>query len=498
MGQLYWFLMALYQPGFVIIINKCALRQRGGFDNLIEMTIRQLNLADPGDLKLIEAIRRNKSPVKQRLYLVDDRQPQSPPRGGQLIAEDVLQPQSSSHKTWNHILRLTLKKESRLIHFQPRSNGVFVAIRCQGQLQKLGYLQPAVYDDLVAYLKASWGLTLDSPVGQATNGRFKMGRQLIKAQAISQPTLNGQKLTIKLALVKNQQINTLSDLGFWGQSLASLNQALGQSSGLVVILSPQASSRQLLLSSCLQVLAKTNQLSLGAVLGLPLPLEDLNQIIIDPNDPSSQLRASRLLANSDHDVIAIEDANQTKLIKLALTSALNNKLVLITVGAESIPALIDRLLAIDIASWQLLAAQPTFVNWHQVRRLNKKLTWSDQISDRLITNLWQLAISKTSDINQLGQLVNQAALSFSRRSFKPNGPLKLPVIDDQKAYQGQIGVGETLTIRPAWSAYLTSPGFSTGLYRKALSTDFVGLAVDGLIKILLGLTSYDELKNNLQ
>ena len=444
-------------------------------------SIRQLDLDDPDDQKVLARLKRSRQPL-ERLYLVSDE------ASGQseTSTEDILGPQTSTKATADHLGQLMVDRRAAALHCDPHPDRVWVRVRIDGRLQRLGSLPVANYQDLIDYLKIQAGLELEADICQAGQVDWPAGKRSLPGRLQISPAVNGPKLVFQPWQAKAPF--DLGTIGFWGQTRRQVEQALGQNRGLILFTGDNWPGRRLGLEAAEGLLVDDQRLSLASLTGQP-DRQHPHQTLIQP--AWGQTRANWLAtqANGDADVLVVDQLLDRRSCQLAVETAASRKLVLTTIAGRTSAEAIGTLLAGQVEPHLLTAARPTVVTVRLVRRLKPRPKPEKKTAGGWLKNPVWAEFDLNGQNRRIESLVDQAALAAAQIGGQLIPPPAGPPADSD--YRGQIllitvEAGRQLEDLPA-----------AGPPRAAAPGTAVDLKDDGLIKICLGLTSPAEVKRAL-
>ena len=152
------------------------------------------------------------------------------------------------------LLEYAIRSQASDIHIEPRENFVQVRYRIDGVLKEVNQLPRNVLNALVSRIKILSNLKIDERrVPQ--DGRFKIkvaGKQYA-LRVSTLPITDGEKVVMRILDESNQAI-TLQQLGYWGRSLAIINNAIAEPNGMILVTGPTGSGKSTSLFSVLSML----------------------------------------------------------------------------------------------------------------------------------------------------------------------------------------------------------------------------------------------------
>ncbi len=440
--------------------------------------IRRLDPQNPQDQQQLAELKER--PDEARLYLVSDTVPDSSPDNS---PEDVLDEESSTQATLDHLGRLIVDQRIDVLHCDPSPDRVWIRGRIDGRLRRIGSLPTVNYLDLVNYLKIQANLDLAADVCQTGDIDWSFDDQTLGGQIQTVPTVNGERLT--LWRQTKEPGDNLGLIGFWGLGRRQLEQALGQTRGLVLFVSHDRASRQLCLETAEAMLLADQHLSLASLTDQPTARHD-HQTLVKPEWGRTRQQWLTSQIDGDNDVLVVDQLIDATSHQLAVEAALNNKLVLSSLAGQSPDDAVSSLLNQGIDPHLLTAARPTIVAAHLVRRLKArpKPKRRPAPAEWLSSPIWP-RFGFNNQPERVEQLIDQAAQAATEIGGQLDKPAKTEPEDND--YRGRILLTEVRSSQQLASRPKAEDPAKPG--RQA-----VDLNRDGLIKICLGLTSPTEVE----
>ncbi|MGH7238159.1 MAG: GspE/PulE family protein, partial [Candidatus Saccharimonadales bacterium] len=192
----------------------------------------------------------NVSTELAKVIAVEDKETADEPLDEQDVAED-----SPIAQTINLIIDYGIKTRASDIHIEPRENIVVVRYRIDGVLREANKLPRKVLNALVSRIKILANLKIDEHRAPQ-DGRFKISiNDHVYALRVSTlPIVDGEKIVMRI-LDESSQATSLEELGYWGESLKCVDQAITQPHGLILVTGPTGSGKS---TSLFSVLSKLN------------------------------------------------------------------------------------------------------------------------------------------------------------------------------------------------------------------------------------------------
>ena len=168
--------------------------------------------------------------------------------------EDDLAEDSPIAQTVNLIIEYGVKSTASDIHIEPRENIVVVRYRIDGILREVNKLPRKMLNALVSRIKILSNLKIDEHRAPQ-DGRFKVqvAGNLYALRVSVLPIVDGEKVVMRI-LNESNKATGLADLGFWGAAKDTLQRAIVQPHGMILVTGPTGSGKSTTLFSVLSML----------------------------------------------------------------------------------------------------------------------------------------------------------------------------------------------------------------------------------------------------
>lgn len=381
------------------------------------------------------------------------------------------------------IVKHAVESKASDIHIEPFEKYIRVRFRVDGILQAALSLPRNLLSAIVTRVKILSEMKIDE-LRLPQDGRFStfLDRK-IDFRVSSLPTRNGEKIVMRILdpLVGNID---LPALGLFGHSLDLVSKSVAKPFGEILITGPTGSGKSTTLYSLLR---RYNSESIN-VITLEDPIEyfidGINQSQIHEEIGYSFSSGLRHILRQDPDVIMVGEIRDGETASLATNAALTGHVVLSTLHTNDAIGVIPRL--IDMGVEKYLIA-PT-VNLAIAQRLLRKLCEYCKIKSK--PNVGEQKIIdqavKTLPLIYKKDLPDDLSFIFkpSEKGCKECGG---------KAYKGRIAIFEILEMTDALEQIILGQISEQKIRQEAKRQEMIEMFQDGVIKVLKGITSLEEL-----
>ena len=379
------------------------------------------------------------------------------------------------------------------IHIEPLSQHLQIRLRVDGLLKRVNKFPLHLAVGLTKELKTLSDIPL-APAVVAEHGRFELdiNDQHCLFYVSLVPTLAGEKIAIKVTS-QTAKLPTLSQLGFLGPNLKQVKDSLASASGLILFTGPNHAGKTTSLYSSLSLLAQGN-LTIGTIEDpVKQRLEGINQLQVNRQTGMDFVSGIHALEQQDLDVMMIGSIRSSQVANLALQVASSGKLVLANLHAQDSLAGIRQLLDMDVPSYLLAANLRLVVGQRLVRRLSPRQLQAYQPTKSQLSQLKvDLKLTANNPWAEINQLAIELATDLDQTPSKDFSFYKSTNRSRTLGFKGSLNLNQVLSINPDVQATIAAGANRQQLEAVANKNGYQPLAVDGLAKARLGLTTIEE------
>ncbi|MGC8944255.1 MAG: GspE/PulE family protein [Minisyncoccia bacterium] len=424
--------------------------------------------------KLIEDFQKRYGAVKQQktsFQLVDLESTQG------VVAEEA-----PIVKLFASILKYAVRSRASDIHIEPERNKLRVRLRIDGILANSLFLPLQIHPAIISRVKIMANLKIDE-TRMPQDGRFFsiIDDKEIDFRVSTFPTALGEKIAIRI-LDPTVGLKTIHELGLEGKNLTILEEEIQKPYGMILITGPTGSGKTTTLYALLQQLNqdKVNIISLEDP--VEYTIEGINQSQVLPEIGYTFARGLRQIVRQDPDIILVGEIRDNETAELAMQSALTGHLVLSTLHTNNAVGVIPRLIDLGVEKFLI----PSALNLMIAQRLARRLC--NDCKERVLANSAE-------------QVIIEEALSTLPKEIKESLPYKPPYYIykskgcpacNNKGYLGRIAIFEMLRMTPELEQIILTQPSQERLMAEAKRQGMITLRQDGIIKVLEGLVSLEE------
>ena len=425
----------------------------------------------------------------------------------QQVSEAEIAEDSPVAKTVNLVLEYAIHSDASDIHIEPREDHVQIRYRVDGVLKEANKLPKNVLGALVSRIKILSNLKIDERrVPQ--DGRFKVNisGKTYALRVSTLPITDGEKVVMRILNETNKALS-LEELGFWGMALDTINNAIVQPHGMLLVTGPTGSGKSTTLFSVLSLLNKPGVNISTVEDPVEYKIQGTNQTQVNPKAGMTFVAGLRALLRQDPNIIMVGEIRDSETANLGVQAALTGHLVFSTLHTNNASTCLPRLLDMGIEPFLIASTVRAVIGQRLVRRLcmhcKETYTPEDGELDQ-IKKLFNL--SDPDSFKTIYEYEKKAAEQNIGEDTKKDlgsdekGINKLWRAHDggckecnNNGYKGRIGIYETLAGSTEIQKLIIGNGTSENIQVQAIKEGMITMQLDGFIKALRGQTSIEEI-----
>lgn len=460
-------------------------------------------MLDPLDFQVLEFLEKKSGhPVKPFMAFQDDILASIEDLYTQNLGADVtaaLKENTSSIKTYeaghlgevireapiaqivSAILEQSIRIRASDVHIEPQPGDTRVRYRVDGILQERLMLPAKLHEAVISRIKILGDMKIDEKrMPQDGRFNFKMGEQEVDLRVSSLPTVNGEKIVMRL-LKKSGGIPTLGELGLRGTALKNLEAAIRRPHGIILVTGPTGSGKTTTLYSVLAILnnAKVNISTLEDP--VEYQISGVNQVQVNPQAGLTFANGLRSFLRQDPNIILVGEIRDKETSELAVQAALTGHLVFSTLHTNNASGAIPRLIDLGAEPFLLASALTAIVGQRISRRVcpTCKVEYTPDavvLEDlvKIVGSLWS----------------SDKPMVLYRGKAEINGaPCETC---SGTGYFGRMGIYEVFPVTDAISKMMLSRSPMKDIENKAVEEGMITMKQDGYLKALEGITTIEE------
>ena len=378
-------------------------------------------------------------------------------------------------KLVNIILSDAVKRGASDIHIEPYEKEYRVRFRIDGMLQPIMNPPLRMKDAITSRIKIMAKLDIsEKRLPQDGRIMLKMNiggkKKQLDYRVSTLPTLWGEKVVLRLLDKENLRLD-MTKLGFEADSLVKFEKAILKPYGMVLVTGPTGSGKTNTLYSSISRLNQPDTNIMTAEDPVEFQLNGVNQVQMKESIGLNFATALRAFLRQDPNIILVGEIRDFETAEIAIKAALTGHLVLSTLHTNGAPETISRLMNMGIEPFLVATSVHMIVAQRLVRRVCKDC-------------------AETLDLPV--QTLIEAG--FSPEEAKKAKPKKGKgcTVCNSTGYKGRCGLYEVMEVDDEIRELILVGASAVELKKKAIERGMLTLRRSGLVKIMEGVTTLEE------
>ena len=376
----------------------------------------------------------------------------------------------------NNIFVAAIKKGASDVHFEPYEKSFRIRYRIDGILYETMNLPMKFKNALTSRVKIMSNMDI-AEKRLPQDGRIKMRAKLDKAgkkevdmRISCLPTIFGEKIVARILDRDNLNID-LNKLGFEPESLATFQRAIARPWGIILVSGPTGSGKTNTLYSAISTLNGMEKNIMTAEDPVEFYMPGINQVNIRDEINLTFAAALRAFLRQDPDIMLIGEMRDQETVDVAIKAALTGHLVFSTIHTNDSAATVHRLMNMNIEPFLIADSLALVVAQRLVRRVCKKCSVPTKLPVKSLTEM----------------------------GFTPEEAENVTVMQGRgceschnSGYKGRTALFEAMELNPAIREMILLRAQSKDVKKKAVESGMITMRRSGLIKVMAGITSPEE------
>jgi len=385
------------------------------------------------------------------------------------------------------IVKHALDGRASDIHIEPIEGNYRVRFRIDGILKSQLVFPLEVGRAVVSRIKILSNLKIDEK-RKPQDGRihFESGGRAIDLRISSLPVMEGEKIVMRV-LDRAGNVSDFDVLGLLGRNRVVLLSKIREPFGIVLITGPTGSGKSTTLYAFLQILNQEERNIVTLEDPVEYFIDGVNQSQIRPEIGYTFSAGLRSILRQDPNIIMVGEIRDNETAELAIHAALTGHLVLSTLHTNDAIGSVPRLVDMGVESFLLASSLQSVAAQRLVRKICEKCKVEMKITD----------LQK----DRLSQMYKEIPLEEKKAyNLKDNQEIKVfkgVGCDDcgRTGHKGRVGIYEVFEITDSVKAIITDHKANEHELRKeSLDQGMISMKEDGLLKVLLGITTLAEVE----
>jgi type IV pilus assembly protein PilB len=378
--------------------------------------------------------------------------------------------------------------ESSDIHIEAQESNVRVRFRQDGVLQDIVYFDHEIYSKILSRIK----LLSEMKITQSSNaqdGRFtiKFKNIDIEVRVSVIPSTYGESFVMRLLNPKGIQVG-LESLGIEPKLYEILLKEIKKPNGMILTTGPTGSGKTTTLYSFMSKVYNPEVKIITIEDPVEYHLKGISQTQINRQKGYTFHSGLRAALRQDPDIVMVGEIRDKETATIAVNASLTGHLVLSTLHTNGAAGVIPRLIDLGVSPQILAAALSVSLAQRLVRKICQNCKYEIDVTEyqkTIITNILKRADDNNKPLHEYGVQKNQEFHLYRGRGCD---------VCNQTGYKGRIGIFEAIITDDLIEELLSKKPSEQEVRRVAEKQGLLNMSEDGIVKILSGVTSFEEVQ----
>jgi type II secretory ATPase GspE/PulE/Tfp pilus assembly ATPase PilB-like protein len=392
----------------------------------------------------------------------------------------------SDNKNVTEILEFILGSSIKLgasdIHLEPEETHSKIRARIDGTLQDVAFLDKKIYENILSRIKLLSELKFNVS-DRPQDGRFSIlwENLQIEIRTSTIPAEFGEAIVMRILNPKN--LISMEALGLRKDLFEIFDKEIKKPNGMIIITGPTGSGKTTTLYAFLKRLSDPEIKIITIEDPIEYHLEGISQTQTAPEKGYNFANGLRSIMRQDPDVILVGEIRDLETADIALQASLTGHLVLTTLHTNDAAGTITRLVSLGANVSNIGPAINMAVAQRLVRKVCKDCAEYKEASKEEFEKI-KRGLSGLAKSIKVPDLTEKIKIPHQKGCEKCNNT----------GFRGRIGIFEAFLIDDNMEKFImTSPSIAA-LKEKARKQGMATMYQDGLLKVLAGETTIEEVE----
>jgi type IV pilus assembly protein PilB len=376
-------------------------------------------------------------------------------------------------KLVNLLITQAVQDRASDIHIEPQEREVRIRYRIDGVLHEVMRSPKSIQNGVISRLKIMADIDIaERRIPQDGRVGLVVGGKAIDLRVATLPTVHGEKAVIRI-LDKSQGLIGLPELGFSEGNLERWEGGFRKPYGMLLVTGPTGSGKSTTLYATLNILNTMDRNIITVEDPVEYRMSGVNQIQINSKAGLTFASALRSILRSDPDVVLIGEIRDHETAQIAVQAALTGHLVLSTLHTNDAPSALTRLAEMGIEPFLVSSAVDCVLAQRLVRKLCDRCKVPYEPSHEALKEA-HIPLLANGSVPTLYKAVGCAHCGNT-------------------GYHGRMAVHEVMASSEEIERLTVERRSSEEIAKVAHEQGMLTLRQDGILKVINGLTSIEEI-----
>ncbi len=403
----------------------------------------------------------------------------------------------------NSLFAQAAKERASDIHIEPEEKEVLVRYRVDGQLYIARRASRQFMSAVIARIKIMAGLNIaEKRLPQDGRIALRIAGRSIDVRVSTVPTSRAHERIVMRLLNKTNTLLELTQLGFSERDFLLMDALIRKPNGILLVTGPTGSGKTTTLYGCINRINHPEINILTAEDPVEYEISGIHQVPVQSKIGLTFASALRAFLRQDPDVIMVGEIRDKETAEIAMHASMTGHLVLSTIHTNDAASAFTRLIQMDIEAFRVRSTIIGILAQRLVRVLCSKCKEPYEASAYELAQLGidpertrrrdERPVSASYVARKNDQPVVEEPVGW--RHDRPPTIYRARGCDvcDHKGFSGRLGIYELLVVDDAIGEAVMRSSDAQSIRRVAQGRGMNTLRDDGARKVLLGVTTVQE------
>ncbi|MCG3198065.1 MAG: Type II secretion system protein E [bacterium] len=380
-------------------------------------------------------------------------------------------------KLVNLILLQAVKDRASDLHLEPFQESFRIRYRVDGALHETKPPPKQLWSALVSRIKVMSNMDI-SEYRMPQDGRIKVnisGRE-VDMRVSSLPTVCGESIVLRILDRQNAMVG-LEQSGLTPENLTIIEKIIKRPNGILLVTGPTGSGKTTTLYGALQRIYNPELKIITVENPVEYEFKGVVQVNINPEVGLTFASCLRAILRQDPDVIMVGEIRDSETAQIAIEASLTGHLVLSTLHTNDAPSAVTRLTDMGVEPFLITSSVEAVVAQRLVRTICNRCKQPYTPSD---DELYDLGV----DREDVSGVTFYKGMGCDECNFS--------------GYKGRLGIFEVFVLSQTIRDMVLARAPSSVIFQQAREEGMLTMREDGWKKIVLGLTTIEEVVRETQ
>lgn len=285
-------------------------------------------------------------------------------------------------KMINSIIHQGVNLGASDIHIEAEADVTRVRMRIDGQLHEQMRINKSSHDAIVTRLKIMAEMNIaEKRIPQDGSFSMELEGKNIDIRVSTIPTVNGEKVVIRLLVTQENEILSKYEIGFTEHNLKLYEKMLKVPHGIILVTGPTGSGKTTTLYTVLSEMNKPTHNIITLEDPVEKKLKGINQVHINNKAGLTFASGLRSILRQDPDIIMLGEIRDTETAEIAIRAAITGHMVFSTIHTNDVISTVTRLVDMGVEPYLVSSAVAGVMSQRLTRRICNNCKISYELSE---------------------------------------------------------------------------------------------------------------------